>query len=265
MNKLTQPETEMQGKLLARLFTITTLSSAIFLRLLFSGEKMPRKTQLKPDKGQQKLFFSVKRKRDADETNDESELAADCPKEKKLEEKPQDDQIEINMSESEMEEVEMKVDEHFQREKEEEKKADDQVMDCEIQEDEMTLNENPDRENEEKEQTKDSRKFKEVWKTAHPWVEYNKKLQAIFCTVCMNANGKTSFAKGGSQNFRVCSLQDHEKSKEHKSAMCAKAEKKNKDKCKEKMSNMYNSAMGARVQVVNWLVKEDLPLTKYES
>ena len=110
-----------------------------------------------------------------------------------------------------------------------------------------------------------SRTFQENWKRDHFWLRYDSNKNAMFCTVCENANCKNIFATTGCQNFRTSSLNDHIASKDHKSALFVPTCQRNEEKREKKSMSEEKRSMIVKIEAIHWIVKEDLPLKKYES
>ncbi|KAK7463281.1 hypothetical protein BaRGS_00038148 [Batillaria attramentaria] len=85
----------------------------------------------------------------------------------------------------------------------------------------------------------------------------------MFCSLCIAAVARNSFTVGCS-NFRKSALQDHVMTSDHKAALAVPQHQENKELC-DKAVLSKQAAMMTAVRGVSWLIKEDLPLSKFPS
>ena len=91
----------------------------------------------------------------------------------------------------------------------------------------------------------------------------------MFCSLCREAGCKNPFSQKGCRNFKTSALTVHVAGQDHREALCVPAQQKNTKKNTQKMEEMLMTAKekGAikRLEVVKWIVNEDLPLSKLQS
>ena len=66
------------------------------------------------------------------------------------------------------------------------------------------------------------RTFQETWKTRRPWLKFDEKENAMFCSYCRQfSKDKSAFgSEKGNNSFRLDGIKKHEISEAHKTASC---------------------------------------------
>ncbi|XP_061170873.1 zinc finger protein 862-like [Saccostrea echinata] len=131
---------------------------------------------------------------------------------------------------------------------------------------EAELNESGDRETE---KTRKIRKFQKKWLTMYSWLRLENEDDSdefMYCNACTDhkkVNGMNKVAKN--KNFQHSTLTRHVNLADHKLAILAPCLKENMDQCQKKHTTKYDDAIKSLLTCVNWMVSENLPLSKFKS
>ena len=106
------------------------------------------------------------------------------------------------------------------------------------------------------------RKFQLHWLQLHKWLKFDSKLNKMFCQVCIDAKLSNAMTLG-TQNFKTSTLTRHIKSADHTRAIQAPKQRKEMKAAVEKALTKEEEAIIVAMKAVYFLVKEDLPLSKY--
>ena len=106
------------------------------------------------------------------------------------------------------------------------------------------------------------RKFQLHWFQLHKWLKFDSKLNKMFCQVCIDAKLSNAMTLG-TQNFKTSTLTRHIKSADHTRAIQAHKQRKEMKAAMEKALTKEEEAIIVAMKAVYFLVKEDLPLSKY--
>ena len=113
------------------------------------------------------------------------------------------------------------------------------------------------------------RKFQKKWLTLYSWLRLENEGnddEFMYCHVCTDhkkVNGMNKISKN--KNFQHSTLTRHVKSADHKLAISAPCLKENMDFCQKKQTTKYDDAIKTLLACVDWLVSENLPLSKFKS
>ena len=105
-------------------------------------------------------------------------------------------------------------------------------------------------------------KFQLHWFQLHKWLKFDSKLNKMFCQVCIDAKLSNAMTLG-TQNFKTSTLTRHIKSADHTRAIQAHKQRKEMKAAVEKALTKEEEAIIVAMKAVYFLVKEDLPLSKY--
>lgn len=106
------------------------------------------------------------------------------------------------------------------------------------------------------------RKFNSNWKKIWPWLYL--KENKMFCKECLKG-GKTNSYTEGCVTFRTSSMNRHESTSDHSACVQSVDLKADMQKAMKRVHEGEDQFIHKLLKSVQWLVNENLPLSKYDS
>lgn len=109
-----------------------------------------------------------------------------------------------------------------------------------------------------------SRKFQTRWLESYKWLRYDAAKDEMTCDLCVQSSRVNVFTRG-CNNFKTSTLADHIKSNDHQTALISPSLRSDMQKLQAKHHSAKEKAALVALRSVYWLVKENIPLSKFHS
>lgn len=107
-------------------------------------------------------------------------------------------------------------------------------------------------------------KFQSKWLQTNHWLAYDQEKNVMYCKLCRDLKLKNSLALG-TDNFKTTTITRHVDSGDHKHAISASISRDNFEAAVAAADSKEVLGLHVCLQVVFWMAKEAIPLSKYES
>ena len=102
------------------------------------------------------------------------------------------------------------------------------------------------------------------WERIYSWLEYDDKVQLMTCRICKSKGRKNVFTTGSS-NFKTSTLEDHQKTKDHQTAMIAPMLEKHMEKAQNKAQSDAEKGVLVALEAAYFLASENIALVKFKA
>jgi len=106
--------------------------------------------------------------------------------------------------------------------------------------------------------------FQPRWLQLYSWLEYDKKLNLMTCSLCKSGNKKNTFVSG-TDNFRTSTLARHVTSGDHTILVMAGPRSRQFEAAINKALTKEENGVIVALRTIYWITKESLPLSKFQS
>ena len=106
--------------------------------------------------------------------------------------------------------------------------------------------------------------WKDAWYTKFDWIEFYSEAGRIFCKVCRQKWGRSTFATMGSINIRISTFQDHGKNTKHgRLTWAMQKEERTMEKGIGEANRTCDGAIHSLFQVAYYVEKEVISFYKF--
>lgn len=109
-----------------------------------------------------------------------------------------------------------------------------------------------------------SSQWKDQWCVQFDWLQFDPSIGRVFCRICKDKGGRSSYAKDGARNLKVSAFQDHARSNEHRRlAWALQSGGKVMQKAIVSSQKACDEAVASLVRAAYFLGKNSLPYSKF--